>query len=268
MKLRLFTGLALVLALGGCASYGYVDDGGGYYSGGSSTEYRHVSGFGGYGYGLGYGVYGYGSPYYSYRYTPGWSLGAGYGYPYSSRYPYASRYPYYPGGGYHRPPYNYYPRPPVHPPRPGGHDGHPDRPDRPDRPPPQVGTSPPLDRAPWRDLERLRGGDRPYVEGQPRPNQMRPQMQPRADGEAWQGPSQAQRRMDGPRPAYPRGDAGPRYGAPSGPRTSSRDGDSAPRQMQPRMERREEPRGVPRSSAASRDHSVGRQNETGATETP
>ena len=151
MKLRLFTGLACALALGGCASYGYVDDGGGYYSGGSSVQYNHVPGYGGYG----YGVYGYGSPYYGYRYTPGWALGVGYGSPY-----YYPRHYGYPGGGYYRPPHHH-PRPPVHPPRPGG---------QPDGPPPHADASPPLDRAPWRDLERI-------VEA----NEPRPPRPPRAD---------------------------------------------------------------------------------------
>lgn len=154
MKLRMFTGVALALALGGCASYGYVGDGGGYYTGGSST--RYVSDYGGYG-GYGYGVYGYGSPYYSYRYNPGWSYGVRYGYPYS----------YYPGNAY-RPPY--YPRPPHHnyprPPRPD-HDGRPGHDGRPDRPPPVAdGNPPPLNRGPWRDIERLRRGQ--GGEGMPR----------------------------------------------------------------------------------------------------
>ncbi|GAB3510964.1 hypothetical protein MNQ95_07085 [Pseudoxanthomonas daejeonensis] len=148
MKLRLFTGLALALSLGGCASYGYVGDGGGYYTGGSST--RYISDYDSYG----YGVYGYGSPYYSYRYNPGWSFGLRYGYPYSY-YPYA-------GGGYGssyypRPPHNHYPRPP----RPDhDHGGRPDHDGRPDRPPPVAnGNPPPLNRGPWRDLERLRRGE-------------------------------------------------------------------------------------------------------------
>lgn len=261
MKLRLFTGLALVLALGGCASYGYVDDGGGYYSGGPSSRTVYAPSYGGYGYG--YGVYGYGSPYYSYRYTPGWSLGVGYGSPYG----YYSRYPYYSGGGYYRPPY-YNPRPPAHPPRPGGHDG---RPDRPDRPPHHAGGKPHLDRAPWRDLDRVRDGNngpRPQRQ-QAYPNRMRPDMVPRAEGETWQRPSSAQRPLSGPRPGYQDGEAGPRYRAPAGPRISSREpGDAGPRQAPPRMERRMEPRGGSRPSASSRGYTTGGQSETAATENP
>ena len=37
MRFRPLTALALTLALGGCATYGYVDDGGGYYRGQPST---------------------------------------------------------------------------------------------------------------------------------------------------------------------------------------------------------------------------------------
>ncbi|WP_052631797.1 hypothetical protein [Pseudoxanthomonas suwonensis] len=155
MKLRLFTGLALALALGGCTTYGYVGDGGGYYTGSSSRTAYSTYGYSNYG----YGVYGYGSPYHSYRYNPGWSFGLRYGYPYS--------YYAYPGGIY-RPPY-YHQRPPHHYPYPGprpGHDGRPDhdgRPGhdgRPDRPPPVAdGNPPPLNRGPWRDMERLRRGN-------------------------------------------------------------------------------------------------------------
>lgn len=267
MKLRMITGLALVLALGGCASYGYVDDGGGYYTGGSSVDYRY-SGYGGYG-GYGYGAYGYGSPY-GYRYTPGWSLGVGYGSPYG----YYPRYPYYSGSGYYRPPHHN----PPHPPRPGDHDGHDghDGPDRPHRPPHAGAGNPPLDRAPWRDLDRVRDGDttRPQ-RPQARPNAMRPSMMPRADGETWQRPTpsspQPQRRMAGPRPDFQgsQGDGGQRYRAPAGQRISSREaGDAAPRQSQPRMERRMEGRSGPRPSAASRGYPTGGQSETGATENP
>ncbi|MBO9716358.1 MAG: hypothetical protein J7507_06005 [Pseudoxanthomonas sp.] len=138
MKKRLLTSLACALALGGCASYGYVDDGGGYYTGGASTEYVYPP--------YAYGVYGYGTPYY--RYNPGWSFGLGYGY---------GGYPYYPG---YRPPYHYSrPYYPSHPPRPD-HDGRPDHGGRPDHRPPPVADNdpPPLNRAPWRDLERMRQG--------------------------------------------------------------------------------------------------------------
>lgn len=262
MKLRLFTGLALVLALGGCASYGYVDDGGGYYSGGSTTQYRHAPGYGGYGYG--YGVYGYGSPYYGYRYNPGWALGVGYG----SGYGYRGGYPYYSGGGHgghYRPPY-YIPRPPAHRPRPDDHDGRPDRPhrpDRPDRPPQHVGGNPPLDRAPWRDLDRVREGNASRPDGQ-----MRPIMLPRADGEAWHGPSPTQRPTTGPRPNHPGAEgAGRGYRVPPGPRVSSREEGAVPRQVQPRMQPRMEPRSSPRPSESLR-RVRGGESETRATAEP
>jgi len=145
MKLRLFTGLALALALGGCASYGYVGDGGGgYYTGGPSTRYVYPS------YSYGYGGYGYGPSYY--RYSPGLSFGLNYGYPYGyGGYGYYPRYPAYPPYYHSRPPH--YPRPPRPDQNGPGHGG------RPDHPPAAGGQPPPLDRAPWRDLERLRRGD-------------------------------------------------------------------------------------------------------------
>ncbi|MCF7221740.1 hypothetical protein [Marilutibacter chinensis] len=80
-----------VALLGGCVSdYAYRSDGGGYYYGRPSVEYRY---YGGYGYPYGYGGYGYG-------YRP-------YGYPYGYHYrPYYPGYPYYPyRPPYHRPPY-------------------------------------------------------------------------------------------------------------------------------------------------------------------
>jgi hypothetical protein len=144
MKLRLFTGLALALALGGCASYGYVGDGGsGYYTGGASTRYVYPA------YSYGYG--GYGSSYY--RYSPGLSFGLGYGSPYGYGgygYGYYPRYPAYPP---------YYHSRPSHPPRPRPDQNGPGHGGRPDRPPVSGGPPPRLDRAPWRDLERLRRGD-------------------------------------------------------------------------------------------------------------
>ncbi|WP_156924806.1 hypothetical protein [Pseudoxanthomonas sp. J35] len=145
MKLRVFTGLACALALAGCTTYGYVDDGGGYYTGYDYSGYGTV--YGSYG-------YGYGVPY-AYRYRPGWSFGLGYGHP---SYYYGYGYP----GYYYRPPH-YHPHAPA-PPGPGHHGG--DHDGRPDRPPPTAGhTPPPLNRAPWRDLERLRRGSE---EDQPR----------------------------------------------------------------------------------------------------
>ena len=135
MKLRLLGALALTLALGGCATYGYVDEGGGYYRGQPSTSYRY------------YGDTGY--PYYGYR--PGASFGLSYGNPYYG-YPYR--------GGYG---YGYYNRPPVYhrpPPRPDGHrpgHGHDHDHDHDHDRPPVVDTRPPRpDRVPWRDLDRLR----------------------------------------------------------------------------------------------------------------
>jgi len=152
MKLRLFTGLAAALMLGGCATYEYVDRGGGYYTG-SSPQYRtstYGSFYGGYGYG------GYGSSYLGYRYRPGWSFGLDYGYA-PSWYPYL-------GGGFQGYGVGYYPRPPYyrppqvrpHPPYPGrpGQDDH--RPDRPVSPPAIGQQQPDYDRTPWRNRDRLR----------------------------------------------------------------------------------------------------------------
>lgn len=147
MKLRVLTGLACALALAGCTTYGYVDDGGGYYTGYDYSSYSYGTVYGSYGYGLGVP--------YAYRYRPGWSFGLGYGHP---SYYYGYGYP----GYYYRPPH-YHPHAPA-PPRPGHHGG--DHDGRPDRPPPTAGnTPPPLNRAPWRDLERLRRGSE---EDQPR----------------------------------------------------------------------------------------------------
>lgn len=137
MKLRMLTGLACVLALSGCATYDYVGGGGydgGYYTGAPRTEYRY---------------YDYGYPYYGY--SPGVSLGITYGYP-SYGYP-VYRYDRYRPYGYagyphfHGVPY----RPPV---RPGGHHGG--RPNANAPPHAQPDHDRPRDRAPWRDLERLR----------------------------------------------------------------------------------------------------------------
>ena len=241
MKLRLFTGLAIALALGGCTTYGYVGDGGGgYYSGAPYTQYSYVTP-GAYGY-AGYGSY--------YRYNPGWSYGLGYGYP--GYYPYGG----YGGGGYYRPPYGYS-RPPYYyprPPRPQHHDGRPDhggRPDydgRPDRP--NAGNQPPpLNRAPWRDLERLRRGEYggEYPGRQPGPGTMSVGGQrPGASG-AMPGV----RSGYGARPMPPNG-----YGV-SGDRgrAVSMDGGPSQRAMQPRVERAEQPpqRNASRSSESRRE---------------
>lgn len=127
MKLRLLTGLAIAMALGGCASYGYVGAGGGYYSGYPATTYR-------------YDVHGAAYPYYPY-YTPGWSLGLGYY-----------------GGGYY--PYprviHHYHRPPAHGPRPDGGHRPPGPGGGPSHRPPPPSSDRDGDRAPWRDLDRVR----------------------------------------------------------------------------------------------------------------
>lgn len=142
----------LALALGGCSTYGYVDGGGGYYTGAPVTQYRYTDGYGypAYGYpssGYGYSPYGY--------WSPGMSFGLGYGYSYGG---YPRYYSPYRGGYYY--PGAYYGRPPVHrpPPRPGGHDHEPGT-----RPPTagNDGRPRPPNRAPWRDLDRLRDGADP-----------------------------------------------------------------------------------------------------------
>ncbi|KAF1686908.1 hypothetical protein B1992_05815 [Pseudoxanthomonas broegbernensis] len=153
IKARSLAGLALVLALGGCSTYGYVDQGGGYYTGQTVTRYSS------------------GSVVYPYGYSPGLSYGLGYYTPYLS--PYATPYR---GGYYSRPPV--YRPPHVQPPRPG-HNGPPTRPHPghggpPPRPPADGHRpdTPRQDGAPWRNLERLRRG-----EGAQPP---RPQYGPRA----------------------------------------------------------------------------------------
>lgn len=114
----LLPALAVAL-LGGCVSdYAYRSDGGGYYYGRPSVEYRYYGGY----------------DYYPYGYYP-------YGYYSHYRRPYYPGYPYYPVRPYppYRPPHHH-PRPPYKPPvgtRP------PHRPDN-DR-----------DKAPWRDLDRI-----------------------------------------------------------------------------------------------------------------
>ena len=73
MKIRILTVLGLVLGLSGCATYSYVDDGGGYYHGQSTTVYRGYDYYPGASYGLGYGYYGYPAydrRYHDYRYRP------------------------------------------------------------------------------------------------------------------------------------------------------------------------------------------------------
>src|SRR5690606_19882370 len=174
MKLRMLSGLACALALSGCATYDYVGTGygGDYYSGAPVTEYH-------------YHEYGYGYPYY--RYTPGVSLGVHYYY--GGRYP-AYGYPAYP---YYHAPY----RPPVRPPataggsRPEGH-----------RPPPPKHDNPghdrPRERAPWRDLDRLREQRDGAARGPGRP-QPRPQA---AQGGLYQPRPQAAAPAPRPVPEY------------------------------------------------------------------
>ena len=234
MKLRLITSAALALALGGCTTYGYVGDGGGYYTGAPATQYSYS------GYGYGYGGYGYGAPYYAYR--PGVSFGLSYGYPYY----------YYPGGPY-RPPYYgrpYYPRPPHYHPRPDhdhdhGHGGRPDHGGRPERPPvANDGQPPPLNRAPWRDLERLRRGE--YGEVTPPPRQPRPGTLD-AGGGPVVGGQYGPRPGNGVRPAPPQG-----YRPPATRVSGMGGADGGERSMAPRPSGRSQSapqRSAPRSDA-------------------
>jgi hypothetical protein len=233
MKLRLLTGLACVLALGGCATYGYVDDGGGYYTGGSSTQYVYPA--------YGYGAYGYGAPYY--RYSPGLSFGIGYGGGYGYGYP------------YDRPPYHYHSRPPYHypPPRPG-HDGRPDHNGGPDHRPPPVSdrNPPPLDRGPWRDLERLRRGE--GAEGMP-PRQPRPGTLGIGSRSPIATPAGRPDRGDA-RPMPPQGYrvTDPRSGATADNQVRvARPQPRAERSIQPSAPRVSESRGSNRSRTATRD---------------
>lgn len=149
MSIRILTLSAALLAGGGCVSYSYhTGDGGDYYSGAASVQYRYITPGGiyyshspWYGYGYGYydypGYYGYyGNPYYYGHRRHGY-----YGYPYWGN-------PYYYGGaawGYRHGPY----KPRIEPP-PGG--GTPP----PANPPPrnQYGFDP-------RDFEPGSGIDRP-----------------------------------------------------------------------------------------------------------
>jgi len=117
MSIRILTLTAALLVGGGCVSYSYhSSNGGDYYSGTPSVEYRYIGGYYGTGYspywygGYGYpGYYGYGGyPYYGHRYHGYYG-----GYPYWGS-------PYYYGGawGYRRGPYKppQYNPPPVNPP--------------------------------------------------------------------------------------------------------------------------------------------------------
>ena len=101
--MRLILAAGLLATLGGCATYDYADNGGGYYRGAPSVEYRYPDGYSD-GYYAPYGAvpYGYGAGYYGYGYY-------GYGGPYYYR-------DYY-GPPRHRPP----PRPPPAGPTAAGH---------------------------------------------------------------------------------------------------------------------------------------------------
>jgi hypothetical protein len=126
MKTRILTAVGLALALSACSTYRYVDDGGGYYRGrAATTVHSYDYYYPGASFGLGYGYYGYGDPVYrSHRY----------------------RNPYY------LPPR--YPQVVPH---------GPQRPQQGPRPPQVLTppTPPHSDRAPWRDLERLRDSHDP-----------------------------------------------------------------------------------------------------------
>ena len=88
---KLFLPLVAVALLGGCVTSGYgyrAGNGGDYYYGGPSVEYRYYSPYGSY-YGGSYGYYGQG---YGYGYG---GYGYGYGYPYYQPYYYDNRIYYY-----------------------------------------------------------------------------------------------------------------------------------------------------------------------------
>lgn len=170
MNMRLIWAAGLLATLSGCATYDYADNGGGYYRGAPSVEYRYPDGYyNGYYAPFSYGVapYGYGPGYYGYGYY-------GYGSPYYYR-------DYY-GPPRHRPP----PRP-----RPDDN-GRP-----PDRPPPVIGGGGGRVKSPWRDMDRLRRPDAANAGPRPQAMQPRPQsMQPR--------PASAPRPAAQPRPTAPR----------------------------------------------------------------
>lgn len=159
---KLLVPLAATALLAGCvttAPYGYRGEGGDYYYGAPSVEYRY------------HGVYG--DPYSYGPYRPGLSVWGGYGYPYYggrySGYPYPYYgYPYYGNPYYGRP---YHPRPTPGP-EPG--DAAPPRPKG----------------GPWRNLDdlvrrrRAMDGDGAPVAGAmpvapPRAEVMRPPVEPR-----------------------------------------------------------------------------------------
>ncbi|KLD79691.1 hypothetical protein FZ025_11140 [Xanthomonas hyacinthi] len=152
MNMRLIWAAGLLVTLSGCATYDYADNGGGYYRGAPSVEYRYPAGYSdgyyapysaapyGYGagdYGYGYGDYGYGYGDYGYY---------GYGGPYYYR-------DYY-GPPRHRPP--------------------PPRPDANGRPPPPAIGGRDRVKSPWRDMDRLRRPDAANAGPRPQSMQSRP----------------------------------------------------------------------------------------------
>ncbi len=168
MNIRLIWAAGVLATLSGCATYDYADNGGGYYRGAPTVEYRYPDGYSD-GYYAPYSAvpYGYGAGYYGYGYY-------GYGGPYYYR-------DYY-GQPRYRPP----PRP-----RPDDN-GRP-----PDRPPPISGGGGGRVKSPWRDLDRLRRPDAANADPRPQSMQPRPQsMQPR--------PASAPRPAAQPRPSGPR----------------------------------------------------------------
>lgn len=169
MKTRSLAGLALALALGGCSTYEFVDQGGGYYTGETVTRYSGTTV-------LGASTY----PYYGY--SPGISYGLRYYTPYLSPYGHGGYYHRYPV--IHRPPH----AGPSHP-----HTGH-NRPSpRPDPPAEHRPEQPHLDGAPWRNISRTRpdGDNRPQRPGSrpPRAGGQQHRSGTRATGPARSQPS-------------------------------------------------------------------------------
>ncbi|UKE47478.1 hypothetical protein [Xanthomonas cerealis] len=149
MNMRLIWAAGLLATLSGCATYDYADNGGGYYRGAPTLEYRYPAGYSD-GYYAPYSAepYGYGSGYYGYGYY-------GYDGPYYSR-------------DYYGPPRYRQPRP-----RPDDN-GRP-----PDRPPPVIGGGGGRVKSPWRDLDRLRRPDAANAGPSPQSMQPRPASAPR-----------------------------------------------------------------------------------------
>ena len=162
---------------------------------------------------------------------------------------------YYPRPPYYRP----HPQHPPHPPRPGDNDNGP----RPERPPSADTGTPQLNRAPWRDIERLRRGE---INGEPPPRRPRPTAlgggvdagmgtglgpQPQSYGDRIQARPQypVGGMVEGgvrPRPpvdySSPRPSSGPRYG-----------GEGGGQRMQQRPARTERPESPRPARTATRD---------------